>query len=219
MQVMLTRRSSILALLTALAGGVAVPARAQAPSGFKPTAQDLADIGRVETYLNGLRSLKAQFMQVAPDGGLSRGTAWLARPGRLRFEYDPPAPFLLVAGRAGLVFQDRQLGQTTHIPLSRTPLGILLADKVTLRGDVTVTGVQRLPGQLQVSLVRTENPGDGTLTLVFADNPLALRQWVVVDAQRKETHVTLSAIELGGRFDTKLFDPIPDAPVPGSSGG
>jgi len=105
-----------------------------------------------------------------------------------------------------VVFHDKQLNQTSNIPLSSTPLGILLAEQVKLQGNVTVTGMERLPGQIQVSLVRTSSPGDGTLTLIFADNPLTLRQWTVLDAQRKETRVTLYNVELGGKFDPKLFE-------------
>ncbi len=107
-----------------------------------------------------------------------------------------------------LTFHDASLQQTSNIPLSRTPLGILLADHVTLSGAVTVTGIQRQPGQLQVTVVRTESPGDGSLTLIFSDQPLALRQWTVVDAQRRETHVTLDNIQLGGTYDPLLFTQI-----------
>jgi outer membrane lipoprotein-sorting protein len=190
-------------LLTALR-----PAWAQAasPSAWQPTAQDRADLARVEAYLDALHTLKAHFLQVAPNGGISDGTAWLERPGRMRFQYNPPAPFLLVAAHGLLVFRDTQLNQTSNVFLSQTPLGILLADKVTLSGDVTVTGMAHQPGQLQVSLVRTASPSDGTLTLIFADPPLALRQWTVVDAQRKETRVTLYNVELGGTFNPELFD-------------
>lgn len=162
-------------------------------------------MARVEAYLNGLRSLKAKFIQIAPDGGLASGTAWLSRPGRMRFEYFPPTPFLLVAGNGLLVFHDGKLKQTTNIPLGQTPLGILLADNVKLSGDLTVLGLRREPGMLEVRVTRTSSPGDGSLSLVFADAPLALRQWTVLDAQRKETRVTLSNIELGGNFDSKLF--------------
>jgi outer membrane lipoprotein-sorting protein len=183
------------------------PALAQpAAAGFQPTAQDRADLARVEAYLNGMHTLKAHFLQVAPDGGISEGTAWLERPGRMRFQYDPPAPFLLVAAHGLLVFHDSKLDQTSNVLLSQTPLGILLADKVTLSGGITVTGMQRQPGQLQVSLVRTASPSDGTLTLIFADPPLTLRQWTVLDAQRKETRVTLYNVELGGSFDPGLFN-------------
>jgi outer membrane lipoprotein-sorting protein len=181
-------------------------APASAQTSFRPAPQDQADLNRIETYLDSLRSLKARFLQVAPNGSVSQGTVWLERPGRMRFQYDPPSPLLLVAGHGLVVFNDKSLNQTSNIPISKTPLGILLADHVRLQGDVTVTDMQRLPGQLQVSLVRTASPGDGTLTLVFADNPLTLKQWTVLDAQRQETRVTLFDAQTGGSFDPKLFE-------------
>lgn len=209
MRVMFRRTLLILAL--------ALPFQAQAA--FQATPQDRADLARIETYLNGLSTLHGRFLQVAPDGGISGGQAWLARPGRLRFQYDPPAPFLLVAARGQLVFQDSSIKQQSQAPLSSTPLGMLLAQQVKLSGDITVTGINRLPGQIDVSLVRTAAPSDGTLTLVFADKPLTLRQWTVLDAQRKETRVTLFDTELGGTFDSKLFDPAPMPTIPNGGGG
>ncbi len=197
----MTRRALLayalsLAAITSLRAANAQPAL---------TARDQADIARVETYLNGVHTLKARFQQIAPNGSLSGGTAWLERPGRMRFQYDPPAPFLLVAGHNLLVFYDSQLQQTTNIPLDRTPLGLLLRDNLRLAGDVTVTQIVRYPGQLQLTLLRTATPSDGTLTLIFADNPLALRSWTVVDAQRQETRVSLFDVQLGATFDQSLF--------------
>ncbi len=189
----------------------------QAEAAFEPTPKDRADLARIETYLNGLTTLHAKFLQVAPDGSISGGQAWLARPGRLRFEYDPPAPFLLVAAHGQLVFQDSSIKQTSQAPLSSTPLGMLLAQHVTLSGDMTVTGMQRLPGEIDISLARTASPGDGTLTLVFADAPLTLRQWTVLDAQRKETRVTLFNAELGVTVDSKLFEAV-QMPTPSGGG-
>lgn len=180
-------------------------AAAAQPRAAKLTAADLADVERIEAALAQVRTLKSRFVQVAPDGRTSTGNAWLQRPGRMRFQYDPPSPFLLVGGNGLLVFHDAQLKQTSNIPLGSTPLGILLREQVRLSGDVTVTGVARSPGGVQVSLVRTASPADGTLTLVFADRPLALRQWIVTDAQRLETRVTLTDVELGGSFDQGLF--------------
>jgi outer membrane lipoprotein-sorting protein len=201
---MISRRL-LLRSATALLPLAALPCTAGAAP---PSPQDRADIARVEAYLNGLKALKAHFIQTTQDGQISDGTAWLQRPGKMRFQYNPPAPFLLIAAHGVLTFNDSSLQQTSNIPLSRTPLGILLAENVNLTGGVTVTSIQRLPGQLQLTLVRTESPGDGTLTLIFADNPLALRQWTVVDAQRRETHVTLSNVQLGGTFDQQLFEQI-----------
>jgi outer membrane lipoprotein-sorting protein len=182
---------------------------------FQLTAQDRADLGRIEAYLNGLHTLKARFLQIAPDGGTSQGIAWLDRPGKMRFQYDRPSPLLLVAGHGLLVYYDRELKQTTNIPLGQTPLGLLLTDQLTLSGDVTVTGIERQPGEIQVTMVRTRSPGDGSLTLVFADNPLALRQWVVVDSQRQETRVSLFDVQLGGNFDPDMFTLVDPKAFPG----
>jgi outer membrane lipoprotein-sorting protein len=214
---MLHRRTLLLsaAALSALTLPLSTRAARAAPAPAL-SAQDQADIARIEAYLNGLKSLKAHFMQVAQDGGVSEGTAWLERPGHMRFQYDPPAPFLLIASHGVLTFHDSALQQTTNVGLGRTPLGILLAEHVELSGKVTVTAIQRLPGQIQLTLVRTDSPGDGAITLIFADPPLTLRQWTVVDAQRRETHVTLYNAQLGGSFDPALFEQLsPPSAKPG----
>ena len=99
----------------------ALRARCRAQSRLQLTERDRADLARIEAYLNGIVSLKARFLQVAPNGATSAGVAWLERPGRMRFQYDPPSPLLLVAGHGLVVFHDAQLNQTSNIPLSRTP--------------------------------------------------------------------------------------------------
>lgn len=207
---MINRRTALLSglALTSLAT-TSRPAHAQA------APQDRADLTRIEAYLNSVRSLKAHFIQTAPDGAVTQGEALMLRPGRMRFQYDPPSPFLLVANYGILFFHDSQLNQTSNIPLSRTPLGILLGERTTLSGDVTVTKFVRLPGQLQVSLARTATPGEGTLTLIFADNPLTLRQWIVLDPQGKQTRVSLVNLDAGARLDPKTFEYRNDTPLQG----
>ena len=188
-----------------LAFALGVPTVAIAQPAPALSAQDRTDIGRAEASLNALRTLKGRFQQIAPNGAVSNGAVWLERPGRMRFQYDPPAPFLLVAGHGLLVFYDSQLQQTSNIPLDRTPLGLLLRDNLKLSGDVTVTGVQRYPNQVQISLYRTASPNDGSITLIFADPQMALVSWAVVDAQRQVTRIRLSDVTLGGTFDQSLF--------------
>ncbi len=185
-------------------------AAANGPTPAPLTPQDQAELDQIQAYLNGLTSLKAKFLQIAPDGSASQGIAWLERPGRMRFQYDPPSPYLLVAGHGLLVFHDQRLGQTTNILLSSTPLGVLLAKHIQLSGPVTVTGFQGLPGEFDVTLVRTASPESGSLTLVFSTDPLQLRQWAVTDAQGKITRVTLYDVELGGHFPNSLFTFVPE---------
>ncbi len=213
---------SCIVLLCLLALPLAArPALASAPPTAAEAAEpDAAVIGRVQAYLNGLHTLKARFLQIAPDGAVTRGTAWLERPGRMRFQYDPPTPLLLVAGHGFVLFSDSKLGQTTNIPIGQTPLGILLAPEIDLTGGgLRVTAIRRLPGEMQMTLVRAASPGEGSLTLSFATDPLTLHQWTVTDAQQQRTTVTLSSVQTGGSFDPALFEPNGPMVSPQRGGG
>jgi outer membrane lipoprotein-sorting protein len=192
------------ALLLAVCGFLPSVAMAQNGS-FVPSAADQQLIARIEDYLNAQTAITANFLQVAADGSTRTGKAWLERPGKMRFEYDPPDPQLLVAGFGLLVYRDPQLDQTTNIPLGSTPLGILLAKHVVLSGDVTVTNITRQPGEDDISLIRTGKVAEGSLTLVFGTDPLELRQWVVDDAQGRETRVSLYDIAQAGPLPDSLF--------------
>ena len=184
----------------------ALPAAALAqPHAAVLTDADSAVLRQVETYMDGLHALKAHFLQIGPDGGSSTGTMWLVRPGRLRFQYDPPSPLLLVASHGLVVVRDNKLDNTSNIPEGQTPLGLLLRDRISLTGDVTVTDLQRPPGLFEITLVKTASPGDGSLTLVFDAGPLTLTGWSVVDAQGRETRIRLSNVTLGGSYDNSLF--------------
>lgn len=193
------------------------PAAAQqGPTPARLTPADQATVEQIAAYLNSLTSLKAKFLQIAPDGSVSQGLAWMERPGRMRFQYDPPSPYLLVAGHGLLVFHDSSLDQTTNILLSSTPLGVLLAPHIELSGSVTVTAFERQSGEINLTLVRTASPASGSLTLVFSAEPLQLRQWAVRDAQDKVTRVTLYDVELGGHFPDHLFTYVAQ-PQPGAN--
>ena len=182
-----------------------LPARADTAVPATLTPADQGWVARVQDALNAITTLKARFLQIAPDGATTQGTAWLDRPGRMRFEYDAPSPLLLVANDGEVVFRDRKLDQVTTVPLDRTPLGLLLAPHITFSGDVTVTGFTQRPGQIQLTLERTSSPADGGLTLVFSDQPFALRSWTVLDAQGRETRVDLYDVIAGGSFPETLF--------------
>ena len=193
------------ALFLSVSAAPFMPSVAAAPQPANLSDQDKADIVRIESYLNGISTMKARFLQVASTGSVEGGTLTIWRPGRMRFEYDPPSPTLLVADGTFLIFVDKQLDTSTHVFLSNTPVGVLVDKDVKLSGAVTVTRMSRGPGVIRVTLVRTSAPDEGTLTLVFADDPLALRQWIVVDAQGIETKVSLADEEFGVPVDKKMF--------------
>jgi len=196
------RRRSLLSALPLLP--LAAPALAQQAPAL--SARDRGDVQRVEAYLNGLTTMRARFIQIAQNGATAQGTALIWRPGRMRFDYDPPEPLLLVANAGQFMHYDKELRQPSIVPVGSTPLGILLRERIVLSGDVTVTGVQREGGFLRLTLFRSANAGEGRLTLVLANDPMELRQWLVVDGQGRTTRVTLSAIETGVRLDRASFD-------------
>jgi outer membrane lipoprotein-sorting protein len=162
-------------------------------------------VARIENYLNGLRSLRANFVQINPDGSTATGKLYYERPDKMRLDYDPPERLLIIANGWKLVYQDRRLEQVTQLFTSSTPLGFLLEDKVRLSGAVTLTDLKRRAGELSVTLVQTEEPAQGSITLVFAEQPFELRRWTVIDPQGYATHVVLERIETDVPLDDELF--------------
>jgi outer membrane lipoprotein-sorting protein len=186
----------VAAWVLALAGS---PGDAALP---ETTAEPLA---RVEAYLNGIDTMRSGFVQINPDGAQVTGELYYARPDKMRLEYDPPSRILIVANKWQVIYHDRRLKQVSHLLTGSTPLGFLLDEDIELGGDVTVTAVEEAGGELRVTLVQTDEPGQGSITLVFGEEPMQLRRWTVVDAQGLPTHVVLNGIETGVPLDDELF--------------
>jgi outer membrane lipoprotein-sorting protein len=186
-----------LPLLLAVALAGTAPAQAQ--------GVNQGDLLRISNYLNGLGTLEGDFVQIGPDGELSLGEFKMRRPGRLRFEYLPPNPALIVADGTWVGVCDRQIGVFDRYPLSETPLDLLLRDRVDLRREGAVQALTRAEGQLQVRAIDPDAPENGSITMIFSDVPLALRQWVVVDAQGLTTTIALQDTRSNIEIDPRLF--------------
>lgn len=193
------RRALVLTVLAPMAACQSTPPAATLGG------ENAATLARVQAYLNSLRTLKARFEQVWPNGTTNVGTLWMQRPGRLRLQYAPPSPLTLIAAEGTILLYNASTQATTTTPLARNPLGILLARVITLSGPVTVTAVRQLPGQLLVSMVRTANPSQGSLTLLFTEPPLALRALRIVDARGQSTDFTLFQLQSGVSIDASVF--------------
>jgi outer membrane lipoprotein-sorting protein len=163
------------------------------------------DVARIEAYLNGLHSLRAAFVQINPDGSMATGQLYYERPDKMRLDYDPPSQLLIIANGWDLVYQDRKLKQVSHLFTSKTPLGFLLTEHIRLSGDVTVTNLERRGGELRVTLVRTDEPNQGSIIMAFAEQPFELRHWTVIDPQGYATNVLLDQIETDVSLDGELF--------------
>lgn len=163
------------------------------------------DIARVEAYLNNITTLKARFLQINAEGKIAEGDVFLRRPGRARFEYEPPAQILVVADGTWLIFHDKELNETTRLPLYSTPISVLLKENVVLKDDVTVVSVEKDANTLRLNIIDTDEPDQGGITLVFSDKPLQLRKWLITDAQGQATSVTLSDVERSIALKADLF--------------
>jgi outer membrane lipoprotein-sorting protein len=189
---------TMLRLLAAL-GLVVLAAAAGAQSG--------ADVARISAYLNGITTLDGTFVQTNPDGTISEGRFFIRKPGLMRFEYEPPNPAVVIADGVWVGVLDRAScnTQTQRYPLSDTPLDLILRDRIDLAREGAVRRVERKDGQLRVQATDPDAPERGTITLVFSENPLELRQWVVEDESGKLTTVVLSGTRRGIELSRALF--------------
>ena len=173
----------------AFIGGLAVPASAA----YRITAQDRADIVRIEKYLNTVNSLRSNFVQLSTGGRFAEGVIYIDRPKRLRLQYKKPSNIQVYANGNWMAHVDTDLEAVWHVPLGTTPAAFLVRDKISLSGDITVQRVLRDAHTISVSLIQTAEPDAGRFVLTFSDAPLALRKWTVTDAQGISTSVTLVA--------------------------
>src|SRR6185312_5454443 len=168
-------------------------------------AVDQADLDKVSAYLNSIRTMKAGFIQTGPDGDDVQGQLFLVKPGRIRFEYEPPAPLLVVSDGRTVAVQNKQLKTVDRYPISQTPLDIILGDTIDLKRNSEIVAVQHLEDALIVK-ARTSNFGvHADIALIFAEPSLELRQWTVVDNQGLPTQVVLRDVQTGVDIPSSEF--------------
>lgn len=206
------RRMAAGAALAALVLGCA-PGPAVADASAQTTRLPETDaelVAQLEQYLGGIDTLHARFRQTASNGTQATGEVWVDRPGKLRFEYDPPHPLLLVSNGRFLLHFDRELAQTSYVPISRTPLWFLIKDRIDLSetADYSLAGVQREAARITVQVVREgAKPGEpGSVALMFGRDPLRLAGWRIVDQQGITTTVRLVDPSFGADVAARRFD-------------
>ena len=143
---------------------------------------DKLSLNALSSYLNSLKSVDAQFTQINDDGTLSTGRIFIKRPGRIRFEYDPPNDALVLASAGQLaIFDPKGDGGPETYPLSKTPLSLILAENINLKRARMVLG-HSYDGKATSLLVQDpEFPERGRINLVFTGPKAALRQWIIED--------------------------------------
>jgi outer membrane lipoprotein-sorting protein len=205
-------RNAVVGLGLALVAGRAVcapPAPEAAnpgPSNAPLSSEDQRDVARVVDYLQGLGSAKSRFVQTDARGAQSEGTFYLQRPGRARFEYDPPSGLVIAADGRDVTVVDRRL-KTKHVyPLGSTPLVILLARNIRLDRGVVVRQVIHDAGSVTVVAEDAKRKARGQITLAFSQAPLSLSGWTVKDGRGGVVKVRLSGLTPTPPHDPGFFE-------------
>jgi outer membrane lipoprotein-sorting protein len=175
------------------------------PPAVSADAYKADTLARISAALNAVTTLRAEFVQVDPRG-VSSGRFYLARPGRLRFEYDPPSPTLVIADGKRVTVRDLKMKTDYRAKIGETPLRLLLKADVDLATDANITAVEHDGDQLAITAMETKGYGQGQITFIFKDPGLELQRWIVLDPTGAQTTVTLSGIEKGNTLEASLFE-------------
>lgn len=165
-----------------------------------------ADIARVEAYLSTISSIVANFSQTSADGSAGTGKFYLKRPGKMRWQYNPPTPILLVSDGKTVTYYDAGLDQISYIGVDDTLAGFLAKREIKLESESTKLTKFEVGGDVvRATIIQRKKPTEGSLTLEFSEKPLELKKMIAVDATGNETRVSLENAQFGPVLDDKLF--------------
>jgi outer membrane lipoprotein-sorting protein len=201
----MTHMNRRLALLGLSALVFAPAAYAQTAPVVLQGAGRTAGIAAANRTLNSFTRLQARFTQASPGGGRSSGTVYIQRPGRMRFQYDPPASMLIVSDGSVVAMRDTELRTTERTPLRSTPLNLILGQNIDLERNARVLRVSRAGPWLMITARDRGGQTDGQIILQFYGESSELRSWDVIDATGARTRISLSGVTQPASFDRSLF--------------
>jgi outer membrane lipoprotein-sorting protein len=164
------------------------------------------DISRIEQYLNGIKTFVSPFSQEDSAGKKSDGTFYLSRPGKLRWEYSPPTPILIIAKGSLLTYYDSELDEVSHVGLEDSLSGFLTRDVISFSDeDIEILKFTKEKGDMNVTIAQKGKEEEGALTLTFDANKVELKQMTIVDSIGKETRVWFDSPVYDKPLDKALF--------------
>jgi outer membrane lipoprotein-sorting protein len=165
-----------------------------------------AQAAKVSSYLSSLNTLVGNFVQVGPDGTKTKGDFYIQKPGKVRFEYDPPTPIAMIADGSSLAVRDRKLATQDIYPLSQTPLRYLLSDRIDLLKDTNVVSVTADDQFITITIEeKSAIIGTSRLMLMLGAKDNQLKQWTVTDPQGYDTTVAVYNLDTSKKLDPGLF--------------
>ena len=177
----------------------------EASTGDVPAEEWPAILDVASAALAAAESASGKFMQTNSDGTITTGTFALRRPGRMRFDYDDPTPILIVSDGTTVALEDSELETVDRIPISSTPLGLILSTDLKVDEDVEVMSVLENEERIGIRVSDSSGEFEGTLTMVFDKNSYDLLGWLTVDGNFQTTVVDLVDVTTNERIDPRLF--------------
>jgi outer membrane lipoprotein-sorting protein len=169
-------------------------------------ANQKAQAARVSAYLSSLQTLVGNFVQVGPDGSKTKGDFYIQKPGKVRFEYEPPSPIAIIADGSSVAVRDRKLATQDIYPLSQTPLRYLLSDRIDLLKDTNVVSVTADDVFVSVTIEEKQALiGTSRLLLMVGAKDGQLKQWTVTDPQGYDTTIAVYNLDVSKKIDPGLF--------------
>lgn len=163
------------------------------------TAQEIAD------HFSSVKTMTGEFVQFGPRGEQTGGKFFIERPGRIRFNYEAPSAFRVVSDGKSVVISNKKLKTADLYPLSKTPLKLLLDERIDISGE-RVQNVSEEDDLTTITLADKTVFGNSTITMMFDPQSYDLRQWTIRDAQGKDTTVMIFNVQQGVAFDPKIFE-------------
>ena len=170
------------------------------------TPAQRTQVDKASAYLSSLQQLVGNFVQIGPDGSRVKGEFYIQKPGKIRFEYDPPSPIQIIADGESVIVRDRKLATQDLYPLSQTPLRYLLSERIDLLRDTNVVGV-RADDTFVTIVIEERQPLVGTsrLVMMLGAKDYQLKQWTITDPQGYDTTVAVSNLDKSKRPDPDMF--------------
>jgi outer membrane lipoprotein-sorting protein len=205
------RRPATLFAILVCVGLFSGAGQAPPPRRITFNTEQQAALDRLSGYLNSIHTFKSSFTQLGPEGQLDQGQFLMQKPGKLRFSFDPPNPTLIVATGGKIYVKNSRLNTLDAYDVSDLPLDLLLDDKVNLKANPAITGIDIENDALVLHARTTTNRQQGNITFVFSNPAIELRQWSVKDNQGGTTMVVLHNAVVGVDIDETLFTaPVKD---------
>ena len=191
---------TLLAAPLLMGGGQPAP-----PRHLELTDAERTELDAISAYLNGIVTMKGGFIQIEPSGNVDQGKFYISKPGRMRFEYDPPSPTLVVADGHTVAVANKRLNTVDRYPLSETPLGLVVGNDIDLGHDPALLSVQHEQGSIILGIRTNNSMSRANISLVFSEPQYELRQWSVIDNQGLTTTVALRSVVAGATLSPSLF--------------